>query len=530
MRAGAAIGGGMGWAPGRLCLAAWLAVTTAQDDNCPPPYTTARISWVRHAGMAATTSTGYNCIRSVAVASCTGADSACCTGAAQCLETAKSACSEDWRCRAVGYNEAELSARLYRADYAPMELTSQWDMYIKVMPGCNDQTAENYDAFATELEEGACEYTYGCLDATNPNYDPMAGRHDQSLCAIMPEPEPEPEPPPEPEPAPEPEPWACPPERLEELSARLLSLTNEADCFSELMSVTRDEAASCSEECKDAVEADGVFHVCDATEEHAVCLEAANHRQSYPLAGRVWQWQNSCLGTGFDPCNPDAGSALAAVVDPAVAIAEQQAQAARLMQGSAVLVTLSLSPWPDGSSAAASTDAPHGWPPLRGALAEVLRVAETSVLLHSGWSSNSTSLQLSFVLSDDPGSDRSSRHVYTELLKRVRMFLAAPPLTDGSLESADAAGADGGSEEEDDDDESNPLPLPAWQPTAIEAEYGAGNCESYDSATGVTMTVPCTSGMAVGLQWIALLYQVGVAFVVAAAVSIHATQHMTKWM
>jgi hypothetical protein len=39
----------------------------------------------------------------------------------------------------------------------------------------------------------------------------------------MPEPEPEPEPPPEPEPAPEPEPWACPPERLEELSARLLS-------------------------------------------------------------------------------------------------------------------------------------------------------------------------------------------------------------------------------------------------------------------------------------------------------------------
>ena len=54
-------------------------------------------------------------------------------------------------------------------------------------------------------------------------------------------------------------------------------------------------------------------------------------------------------------------------------------------------------------------------------------------------------------------------------------------------------------------------------------------CIDYD-ASGTATTVACASGMAVALQWFALFYQVGVAIVVAAAVSIHATQHMTKWM
>jgi hypothetical protein len=78
-------------------------------------------------------------------------------------------------------------------------------------------------------------------------------------------------------------------------------------------------------------------------------------------------------------------------------------------------------------------------------------------------------------------------------------------------------------------DDSNPLPLPAWMPTGMQATYGAGECIEYD-LSGTATTVACTSVMAVALQWLALLYQVGVAVVVAVAVSIHATQHMTKWM
>ena len=388
-------------------------------------------------------------------------------------------------------------------------------MFIKRLPGCTDPLAENTDRFATELEESACVYTYGCHDTANSNYDPMAGRHNQSLCAIMPEPEPEPEPPPEPEP--EPEPWACPVARRDALSDRLLTLARTANCFDDLLSVaTSEDEAPCSEECMAGTEDDGVFHVCGAdaedNEEWDVCLEAANRRQSYALAGHVLQWRRGCFGRIFNPCDLDAAAgASSAAAIAANAIGAQETAAVRAMEGTGVLVSMSLTPWPEGKQGAMSTDAASGWPALRQALSKTLRVHYTTVLLHSGWSANSTSLQLKFVLTDDPSSDRSSRHVYSELLKRVRMFMAAP----GSAPEGSA--------------EENPLPLPAWQPTAVDAEYGAGKCISYDLA-GDAVEVACTSGWSVALQWVALFYQVGVACVVAGAVSIHATQHMTKWM
>ena len=403
-----------------------------------------------------------------------------------------------------------------------MSATSQWDMYVKVLPGCTDTNAANRDPFATELEESACVYTYGCHDAANPNYDPMAGRHNQSLCAIMPEPEPEPEPPPEPEPEPEPEPWACPVARRDALSDRLQALATAANCFEDLVSVsTSEDESPCSEECKAGTEADGVFHVCDAAdnEEWDVCLEAANRRQSYALAGHVLQWRRGCFGRSFNPCDLDAEAAASyAAANAANAIGAQETTAALAMEGTGVLVSMSLEPWPDKAEGgmqvalAASADAESGWPPLRQALSKTLRVHYTTVLLHSDWvaNANSTSLQLKFVLTDDPSSDRSSRHVYSELLKRVRMFMAAPPTPEVSAEE-------------------NPLPLSTWQPTAVDAAYGAGRCISYDFA-GDAVEVACTSGWSVALQWVALFYQVAVACVVAGAVSIHATQHMTKWM
>ncbi len=495
-----------------VCLAAaWLAVappSRAQDGDCPVAADNAQLSWERVENRVAADGAGSKGCVHITDTRCTAADRSCCTGGAQCLETAQNLCSRDWECRAVGYNEAEGFARLLRESYEPMQTGDGWDMYVKRIRDCMDLDADNYNPIATDPDPDACEFTYGCMDTTNANFDAMAMVHNQSDCAPEPEPEPEPEPMPEPEPDPEPEPWACPRARKDELASRLLRLANAESCFSEVFGA--DGVAACSEECKDAVEADGVFHVCDAAGAHAVCLEAANRLQSYLLAGRVWQWQEQCFGAAFDPCSLEPTNLV--VVDPAQVIAEEQASAALAMEGSAVLVTMTLSPWPGSSDRIESLDAAQGWPPLRDTLIKILRVADTSVLLHSGWSSNSTSLQVLFVLTDDPSSDRSARHVYTELLKRVRML---PAVDEGT-------GADAG-------EGSNPLPLPTWMPTDVQATYGAGECIDYD-ASGTATTVACASGMAVALQWFALFYQVGVAIVVAAAVSIHATQHMTKWM
>ena len=507
-----------GMARRAVCLAAvWLAVvppSRAQDIACPVAAASAHLSWERFEHRAAAPGAGSTGCVHISETICTDVDRSCCTEPAQCLETAQILCSQNWQCRAVGYNAAEGYARLLRENYGPMQSgctdCSDWDMYVKRIRGCMDTTAVNYNFIATVSDDDACEFTYGCLESTNANYDPMAMRHNQSDCAPEPEPEPEPEPVPEPEPDPEPEPWACPEARHDELTSRLLRLASSRSCFGEMFE-THETATACSDGCRNAVEADGVFHVCDATKEHAACLEAANRHQSFLLAGRVWRWQEQCFGPAFDPCSLEQPET-PAVVDPARTIAEEQANAARAMEGSAVLVTMTLSPRPGTSEVSELLDAPYGWPPLRNALLKILRVAETSVLLHPGWSITSTSLQLQFVLTDDPASDRSARHVYTELLKRVRMSLAL---------GEDTAG--------DGDEESSPLPLPAWMPMDIHATHGAGECVDYD-ASGSTIAAGCTSGMAIALQWLALFYQVGVAIVVAAAVSIHAAQHMTKWM
>jgi hypothetical protein len=57
------------------------------QTSCPPVVTSTRLSWATHAGMATASNNGYECIRSISIATCTAADAACCTDAAQCLET-----------------------------------------------------------------------------------------------------------------------------------------------------------------------------------------------------------------------------------------------------------------------------------------------------------------------------------------------------------------------------------------------------------------------------------------------------------
>lgn len=49
-------------------------------------------------------------------------------------------------------------------------------------PGCTDQSASNFDPFATE-NDGTCEYIYpGCTDATACNFDETANEDDGSCC------------------------------------------------------------------------------------------------------------------------------------------------------------------------------------------------------------------------------------------------------------------------------------------------------------------------------------------------------------
>ena len=74
------------------------------------------------------------------------------------------------------------------------------------------------------------------------------------------------------------------------------------------------------------------------------------------------------------------------------------------------------------------------------------------------------------------------------------------------------------------------LPLPAgwcWRPTEVEGLIGEGRCAS---GTAGEDDVACTSFTASALQYVALAYQLGVAVVVAGAVAVHATQHLTRWL
>ena len=66
---------------------AFVAPPLVRAQSCPPAVTSTRLSWATHAGMATASNNGYECIRSISIATCTAADAACCTDAAQCLET-----------------------------------------------------------------------------------------------------------------------------------------------------------------------------------------------------------------------------------------------------------------------------------------------------------------------------------------------------------------------------------------------------------------------------------------------------------
>ena len=162
------------------------------------------------------------------------------------------------------------------------------------------------------------------------------------------------------------------------------------------------------------------------------------------------------------------------------------------------------------------------WAELKESLRSTLGpLAESSLLLRGGWNTSS----LEFALTDDPASDRNARQIFTELLKRVRLSQAegegTTPTTPVCSTQEPQRGWVAGGES---------LPLPAgwcWRPTEVEGLIGEGRCAS---ATAGEDDVACTSFTASALQYVALAYQLGVAVVVAGAVAVHATQHLTRWL
>lgn len=246
--------------------------------------------------------------------------------------------------------------------------------------------------------------------------------------------------------------------------------------------------------------------------------------RSRPLSGKTLRFRAACFGP-LDPCAEAAAADLAAVAQAAHAaerhrVEHARALARRTLDGSnAIGAMLRLGTLEVG----ASWDSTWAW--LQPLLALTLRVEAGSMLpLFSGATNNTRAspVAVEFVIRHDSQSDRSARHIFTELQKRVALAARST-----------MAGLEGGGQAV--------FPLPdLWHvdENALEGVSGAGTrCshaladvsnDQYHIAKELG-SQPCSGFGAMGMQYVAIIYQVLVAIVLTLALTLHLVQLVCRW-